>query len=104
MHPEPHQLQQDPPEGDRDLIDRELARQGKRLSNETARDQLSGAEKTPGEPPSSDERAARDLKNDAEIDTGKGAVDASASPSDGRSDTARAMDDVAPQTGVRPGP
>ena len=27
MKPEPHELQQDPPEGDRDVIERELERQ-----------------------------------------------------------------------------
>lgn len=28
--PEPHELQQDPPEGDRDTVERELARQSER--------------------------------------------------------------------------
>ena len=100
MTTEPHRLQQDPPEGDRDLIDRELARQDKRIANETAREQLSGREKTPGEGPSSDRRAAHELREGAEEDTGKPAEKASGT----RTANSRAMDDAAPQTGVRPGP
>lgn len=103
MQTEPHQLQQDPPEGDRDLIDRELARQAQRQENHTAKKQLSGAEKTPGEGPSSDERAADVLSTNAEDDTGKPA----AKPDDvvdGKTANSRAMDDAAPQTGVRGGP
>ena len=53
MKAEPHKLQQDPPEGDRETIDRELERRNK------------------------DDLAERDRK---------------------------AMDEAAPQTGVRPGP
>ncbi|MBB4064844.1 hypothetical protein [Gellertiella hungarica] len=100
MNPEPHRLQQDPPEGDRDLIDRELARQDRKQQNETARDQLSGQEKQPGEGPSSDERAAEQLKAGAEDDAGKPAE----GPGDRETDNSRAMDEAAPQTGVRPGP
>ena len=103
MQTQPHQLQQDPPEGDRDLIDRELARQAQRQENDTAKKQLSGAEKTPGEGPSSDRRAAEELSSHAEDDTGKPAVQPDA-VSDGKSENARAMDDAAPQTGVRGGP
>jgi len=53
MKAQPHELQQDPPEGDRETIDRELERRKK------------------------DDPAERDRK---------------------------AMDEAAPQTGVRPGP
>lgn len=103
MQTQPHQLQQDPPEGDRDLIDRELARQAQKQENTTAKKQLSGAEKTPGEGPSSDERAADTLSSNAEGDTGKPAATADAAHP-GKSENSQAMDDAAPQTGVRPGP
>ncbi len=100
MKPELHRLQPDPPEGDPAVIDRELARQEKKEGNETARDILSGQAKQPGEGPSSDERAAEPLKHGAEEDSGQPASSAGETETDAH----RAMDDVAPQTGVRPGP
>lgn len=100
MDPQPHQLLQDQPEGDRDLIDRELARQDKKQSQGTVKAELSGAAKKPGQPPDSEERATAELRDGAEDDTGGKAR--SAGP--GRSDNSRAMDEAAPQTGVRPGP
>jgi len=59
MTVEPHKLQQDPPEGSPEVIDRELQRQSEK----------------PGDKPSSLE-----------------------------SENSKAMDEAAPQTGVRPGP
>lgn len=100
MKPEPHHLQQDPPEGDPAVIDRELARQERKEGRETARDILSGQAKQPGEGASSDSRAAAQLKEGAEEDAG---VPAARAPAP-KSEAARAMDDAAPQTGVRPGP
>jgi hypothetical protein len=102
MEPEPHKLLQDQPEGDRDLIDRELARQDAREGQGTVKEELSGAQKKPGQPPDSDERAADELRSGAEQDTGKNA----GSPGDAssRTENSRAMDEAAPQTGVRPGP
>lgn len=100
MKPEPHRLQQDPPEGDPALIDRELARQDKRAENEAARDILSGQAELPGEPEPSDERAAAELRAGAEQDARKPA----AQSEDVHASAADAMDEAAPQTGVRPGP
>lgn len=99
MKPEPHRLQQDPPEGDPALIDRELARQERKEAHGTARRQLSGQEKQPGEGPSSDGRAARQLREGAEEDTG---VDVQRNPAS--MSIKDALDQAAPQTGTRPGP
>ncbi len=100
MKPEPHRLQQDPPEGDPALIDRELARQDEKSANKTARQELSGQQKQPGEGPSSDERAAAILKDGAEGDVGQTARPAG-TDKPGPPD---AMDAAAPQTGTRAGP
>lgn len=100
MKPEPHRLQQDPPEGDPAVIDRELARQDLLEKNETARDVLSGQAELPGEPAPSDERATAELRDGAERDTSRPAAESEGD----RSDSSRAMDEAAPQTGVRPGP
>lgn len=104
MDPQPHQLLQDQPEGDRDLIDRELARQDQKQGQKTVKQELSGAKKKPGQPPDSDERAAAELKSGAEDDTGEDAATAGEAEGSARSANARAMDQAAPQTGVRPGP
>ena len=100
MEPQPHQLLQDQPEGDRDLIDRELARQDEKQGKGTVKQELSGAKKKPGQPPDNEERAAAQLRDGAESVTGEDAVSAE----DGPSANSRAMDQAAPQTGVRPGP
>ena len=59
MTVEPHKLQQDPPEGSPEVIDRELQRQSEKSGNQ---------------------------------------------PSTPEQENKKAMDDAAPQTGVRPGP
>lgn len=104
MDPQPHQLLQDQPEGDRDLIDRELARQDKKEGQGTVKAELSGAEKKPGQPEDSDERAAAELRDGAESDTGKAASGTGDRHGSGEMSNRQAMDEVAPQTGVRPGP
>lgn len=104
MDPKPHQLLQDQPEGDRDLIDRELARQDQKEGQGTVKAELSGAEKKPGQPQDSDERAAAELRDGAEADTGQNASGMGGSKGSGEMSNRQAMDEAAPQTGVRPGP
>lgn len=101
--PDPKTLLQDQPEGDRDLIDRELAREDGKEAIRTVKAELSGAEKKPGQPEDSDARAAAELKDGAEADTGGSAASAANHRNPGESGNRRAMDEAAPQIGVRPG-